>query len=127
MDFEAFWKVYPKKVAKLAARRAWDKARKQVDPAVIVEALKRQVAAGVFVEPFVPYPATWLNAGRWEDEMPGEGAAGPVVELAKAFREACRAGSESAKKAVRERARRMGVAWGTVNDEIGRQFEEERL
>ena len=126
MNFEAFWSAYPRRVAKLAAQRAWKKAVKQADPALIVASLERQVGAGVFVEPYIPHPATWLNNGRWEDDLPGQTVAGPVVELAGAYRKACRQGNEIAKQSVRARARDAGVAWKAVSEEITRQLEEER-
>ena len=71
--FDRFWTLYPRKVAKGTARRAWVRAVKVAGAEVIVGALEAQVAGGVFrVEKcFVPHPATWLNGERWEDDVAG--------------------------------------------------------
>lgn len=69
--FNQFWSVYPRKVAKQNAIRAWKKLRPD-------EALTRQILNAVErfrLDPqwskdngqFIPYPATFLNGRRWED------------------------------------------------------------
>lgn len=68
--FDDFWSVYPRKVGKDAARKAWDKRIKQkVDPGRMIEGAKWLAAhlpeGGI---KFVPHPATWLNQGRYDDE-----------------------------------------------------------
>lgn len=72
-DFETFWKAYPKKVGKRAALRAFKALGAERPPvAELVEALERhKKAAGWLVErgKFIPHPTTWLNQGRWEDEL----------------------------------------------------------
>ena len=76
-EFEAFWKLYPRKKAKPQALKAYVSARKKTDHATIVAGLSAQISWGVFAEPkFSPHPATWLNAGRWSDERDAEGSAG---------------------------------------------------
>lgn len=67
-EFDAFWRAYPKKVAKDDARRAYAKARKKVDASTILA-----VVRGYRWNPdpqFVPYPASWLDKGHWQDEPP---------------------------------------------------------
>lgn len=77
--FLLFWEAYPRRVAKKAAYVAWQKAAKlgTVTAKEIIQAIKKQVAAGHFTnekgETFYPHPATWLNGGRWEDEISGNG------------------------------------------------------
>lgn len=67
--FDDFWAVYPRRKAKEAARRAWAKAVKKVEPAVIVEGARRYAAECQGRDPkYVRHPATWLNGGCWEDE-----------------------------------------------------------
>lgn len=69
--FDEFWKAYPRKKDKGHARKAWDKAVKTTDPAVIVAAAVqfRQWCEQDSTEPeFIPYPATWINGERWTDE-----------------------------------------------------------
>ena len=71
--FDEFWSRYPRKVGKVAARKAFTQALRMTDVSAIirgVEALKIQVAGK---DPqFTPHPATWLNEGRWDDEAPGQ-------------------------------------------------------
>jgi hypothetical protein len=65
--FEEFWKAYPKKKAKGAAWKAWQQiALPPVER--LLAALKQQNMDGT--SKFTPYPASWLNSARWEDENP---------------------------------------------------------
>lgn len=67
--WRAFWEAYPRKAGKIAARRAWDKAlRAGHDPAAIVAGARRYAADPNREDQYTAHPATWLNAGRWEDE-----------------------------------------------------------
>lgn len=74
--FAEFWKTYPKKVGKDAAEKAWNRKVKTPETIkAILEAVKTQAGSDAWKKEggqFVPNPATWLNAGRWKDEMPGE-------------------------------------------------------
>ena len=69
---DQFWKTYPRRVAKIAAMKALDKARAAgVDFAKIltsVEQYKEQIARKRTEPQYVAHPATWLNQGRWDDE-----------------------------------------------------------
>jgi len=68
-DFDRFWESYPRKVGKDAARKAWQSAVKRADPSVIFAGLERLLPSLKAREPaYVPYPSTWLNGGRWEDD-----------------------------------------------------------
>lgn len=67
--FEAFWAAYPKKVSKKPAETAYAKARKSTDADTIMKGLKLAVVMWKDRDPqYVPHAASWLNAGRWEDE-----------------------------------------------------------
>ncbi|MGI5196540.1 hypothetical protein ACQEVY_23310 [Streptomyces sp. CA-288835] len=70
--FDAFWITYPRKVAKGTARTAFAKALKRgADPAAITAAAARHAAqwrATHTEARFIPYPATWLNSERYDDE-----------------------------------------------------------
>lgn len=72
-DFLDFYAVYPRHVGKEAARRAFVKAVKAGTPAAdIVEGARRYAAATTAAGTetrYVAHPATWLNAGRWSDDM----------------------------------------------------------
>ena len=68
-DFDTFWAQYPRKVGKIAGKKAFDKAIKLTTLEQLlqgVELLKRETA-GKELE-FIPHPASWLTAGRWDDE-----------------------------------------------------------
>lgn len=71
--FDDWWKQYPKKVKKLDAEKAYRAALKRgVTPKELLDGLQRQKAAwkAKGTEPqYIPYPATWLRAGSWEDEL----------------------------------------------------------
>jgi hypothetical protein len=68
--FEEFWRVYPRRVGKSAARRAWDKAIKaRVIAGTIIAGARRYAAERSGQDPaYTAHPGTWLNAGRWDDE-----------------------------------------------------------
>lgn len=72
-DFLDFYAAYPRHVGKEAARRAFVKTVKAGTPAAeIVEGARRYAAATAAAGTetrYVAHPATWLNAGRWSDDM----------------------------------------------------------
>lgn len=68
-DFDEFWQAYPRKIAKGDARKAWaqtEKIRPSLD--AVLNAIEQQKAAWDNPK-FIPYPATWLRAERWDDEV----------------------------------------------------------
>lgn len=67
-EFEIFWKVYPRKVAKKAAELAFLKAAKHTPVAEIISAAARYAKDPNRVEAYTAHPATWLNAHRWLDD-----------------------------------------------------------
>lgn len=74
--FDEFWAVWPKKVAKPDALRAWVKAVKNVSASLIVEAaILYRDNPSIPERKFIPYAATWLNRAGWDDELPSGGAA----------------------------------------------------
>ena len=76
-EFDDFWKAYPHKKAKGAARKAYAKARKAVDHGTLVRSVIAQVGWGVWSDPaYSPHAATWLNDERWTDE-PSPERSGP--------------------------------------------------
>lgn len=70
-EFDQFWQAYPKKVGKQAARKAFHRAKAPVE--TLLRAIARQKRSDQWSRDggrFIPNPATWLNQGRWEDELP---------------------------------------------------------
>ncbi len=71
-NFEKFWAAYPKKTAKQAALKAWNKLKPNEELVkTILAALDVQKKSEQWTKDkgqFIPYPATWLNGRRWEDE-----------------------------------------------------------
>lgn len=70
-QFSIFWKEYPNKKAKPKALEAWRKNKPNLQE--VLKALAWQKETEQWQKnggEFIPYPATWLNAGRWQDEPP---------------------------------------------------------
>jgi len=67
--FDSFWSLYPRKVGKESARKAFLKAAKKTNPQTIVDCTENFAKDPNLPFPeFIPHPATWLNRGGWEDE-----------------------------------------------------------
>jgi hypothetical protein len=75
--FGMFWEAYPRKAGKPASEKAFAKVRPSglVFDAILkaIEAQKRSAQWTKDGGQFIPYPATWLNQRRWEDELPEDG------------------------------------------------------
>ena len=73
-DFNAFWSLYPKKVGKVEARRAFQQVQEPVD--TLLRAVRQQNLSDQWCRAdgqFIPNPATWLKQKRWEDILPRSG------------------------------------------------------
>lgn len=88
--FDDFWTVWPKKVGKVQAQRAWKKAIQEhrlvrltdvgkhaiPEDQIVIEGLITHLKDRVVGDPqwtkdggqFIPYPATFLNQSRWMDD-----------------------------------------------------------
>ena len=69
--FEEFWSLYPRKVAKADARKAWLKLteQQQLDACkAISNHIEYWKVKQTDLE-YIPYPASWVRAERWEDEL----------------------------------------------------------
>lgn len=73
--FDTFWEAYPKHKGKDAAKKAFAK----INP---TESLLKEILTAVEAQKkthewqkdngqYIPYPATWLNGKRWEDDKDG--------------------------------------------------------
>ena len=69
-EFAEWYALYPRKRGKGQAVKAYRAARKKVSQETLVATLQEQmpilIKDGV---DFAPYPATWLNGERWDDEI----------------------------------------------------------
>ena len=70
-SFMDAWSLYPRKVARKAAEKAWQKLNsEQRVEAVIALSKWRSVWISRGELDFVPHFSTWLNGERWTDELP---------------------------------------------------------
>lgn len=70
-EFDLFWKEYPRKTGKKAAKRAWLAAKDKPSLDKIISAVQKQRTWQDWIKDggqYIPHPATWLNQGRWDDE-----------------------------------------------------------
>lgn len=68
--FDRFWAGYPRKIARPAAAKAFDRACRDAPASAIVDGLDRWCMAwraNRTPARFIPHPATWLNQERWND------------------------------------------------------------
>ncbi len=76
--FNQFWKEYPRRASKAAARKAWDKLKPSDELfSQIITAVKFQKQTDQWQKDngkYIPHPATWLNGQRWEDDVAHEDA-----------------------------------------------------
>jgi hypothetical protein len=75
-EFAEFWELCPRKVGKLAAEKAYRKARRTETAERLLDGIRQHASAVAGKEPeYIPHPSTWLNEGRWMDE-PSKAAGG---------------------------------------------------
>lgn len=81
--FDQFWALYPRKIKKMDARKAWRTVRRRKVSSVHLINAARRHAAGWLVEgkdpEFIPYPASWLRGEAYNDEpeAPARGGTSP--------------------------------------------------
>jgi len=69
-DFNSFWSTYPVKKGKGNAEKSWEKLKPDLQ--TVLTAIEKQKQTDQWTKDngkFIPYPATWLNGKRWEDEV----------------------------------------------------------
>jgi hypothetical protein len=65
-DFDNFWKLYPKKIAKADAVKAWSKATKKKTAEELLKLTKAYAEGKLPEDKYIPYPASWLNKELYE-------------------------------------------------------------
>lgn len=72
-EFESWWAVWPRKVAKQAGLKAYRAARRKKAPAALLLTRAAEQAAAWDAEgkkiKYIPHAATWLNEGRYADKV----------------------------------------------------------
>lgn len=71
-SFDEFWKIYPRKTAKGAARVAYFKALTKTTHLTLMCAASELADHIGREDKFTPHASTWLNQERWEDELINE-------------------------------------------------------
>lgn len=75
-SFLAFWSVYPRRVGKAAAYKAWRKIPAGISAEAIIESVERHKRTSQWKKnngKFIPHPSTYLNQARWDDELEESG------------------------------------------------------
>ena len=71
-DFIAFWAIWPRKIAKGDAFKAWTQTEEmRPDMETLLKKIREATSSWRSEKremSFIPYPATWLRAWGWEDE-----------------------------------------------------------
>lgn len=78
--FEEWWTIYPRRIGKGAARKAYAKAVRSVPRSRLLEAATAYAVTREGEDQnFTPHPSTWLNQERWNDEpeAPRQDTPGP--------------------------------------------------
>ena len=69
--FEDFYNLYPKKIGRQTAIKAYEKAVKKTTHEIIMQGLaryKKHISEKNTETQFIKHPATWLNGGCWDDD-----------------------------------------------------------
>ena len=81
--FSRFWEAYPRKRAKDDAKRRWMSLKpSEALLEVMLAAIEEQKNSAEWKKEdgkFIPYPATWLNRGQWNDELSEQKESAPSV------------------------------------------------
>ena len=64
--FDEFWNLYPKKVAKADALKAWKQVLKKKTADEMIALTKAYSESKLPDMTYIPYPASWLNKGLYE-------------------------------------------------------------
>jgi phage replication O-like protein O len=69
--FERFYAAYPRKRSRQAAEKAFTKINPDEQLlAAMIASIERAMTSGEWADSkFTPYPASWLNAAGWQDEI----------------------------------------------------------
>ena len=69
--FNDFWAIYPRRVSKAAALKAWGKLsteQKELAMGTIRDHVRYWIGKRTETQ-FIPHASSWLNQARWDDEL----------------------------------------------------------
>jgi hypothetical protein len=81
--FDEFWKLYPKRIAKPDAIKAWKKAITKKPADELIALTKAYSESKLPGEPYIPYPASWLNKELYESVELQENKPLPKLKIGK--------------------------------------------
>jgi hypothetical protein len=81
--FETFWLLYPKRIAKPDAIKAWKKAITKKPADELIALTKAYSESKLPGEPYIPYPASWLNKELYESVELQENKPLPKLKIGK--------------------------------------------
>ena len=71
-DFDNFWEIYPRKIGKIKAQKAWDRniKGKKADPQEMIKAARNYASVRAGQDNlFTMYPSTFLGPLEWWKEF----------------------------------------------------------
>ncbi len=140
-SFDNFWKKYPLKAGKSDALKSFKRQKLASKLDTILASLEICIASESWQSEggkYIPYPATWLNRGGWEDELPPasgthstvkpsfwpqkNGGAGPI-DLPTVYDERMREPSFDWKAVMLEiyEEPNLGIPWGHVEPDVRKE------
>ncbi len=116
--FDSFWKAYPRKVGKQDAQKAFERINPgdaflatmltSIDEAKKTDGWQKENGK------YVPYPATWLNGRRWEDDYEHSQVPRPLSDHARQVKEAVEGQPERNKESERDLTRHQREIQETI-------------
>lgn len=81
--FERFYQAYPKKVSKDYALKCFEKINPDDELLeTMLKAIERQKMTRQWQDKqYIPNPSTWLNQGKWKDEIPDDALVGHAPQM----------------------------------------------
>jgi predicted transcriptional regulator len=81
--FDTFWLLYPKRIAKADALKAWNKALKKKTADELIALTKAYSESKLPDMTYIPYPASWLNKELYESVEVQENKPLPKLKIGK--------------------------------------------
>jgi hypothetical protein len=82
-SFDTFWLLYPKKIAKADAVKAWKQVLKKKTADEMIALTKAYSESKLPDMTYIPYPASWLNKGLYEAVEVEENKPLPKLKIGK--------------------------------------------